>query len=285
MRRAKWLPALLLLSFILVLTSACVGRESPLSLLSGLVQRGPQAPTPTLPLIEVTATPTLPLIATAILPTPTLPAAAQPTEPDAIVIGNTNVNLREGPGTNYAVVGTASPGAELAVLGRNTAASWFKVETVGGVQAWIYGPLVQLNIDATSAPVVEAPPPPAGAPAAGQPTGGQTGGAQGGPQGGPLQVSWGIVGVPAVDETNAYHTIAIYVQGGKAPYTYYWGDQQLSGNTFVMAWVRCAGIVATSIRVDSSDGQSVTQNLGFNAFCPTPYGCNPEVSDCKPWSP
>ncbi len=107
------------------------------------------------------------------------------------------------------------------------------------------------------------------------------------PSSGPLSFKWSIVGIPREDpNTNtSYHTIAIYAEGGNGIYTYYRDGQQLSSNQFVLEWVTCGGQVTTSVRVDSGDGQSTSQVVGFNAFCPTPYGCNPEASDCHPWSP
>ncbi|GAB4461193.1 MAG: hypothetical protein Kow00120_28590 [Anaerolineae bacterium] len=260
---------------VLALVSGCVGRDSPLSFLNVLRIGGATA-TPTLPPPPAIVTATLPPPAVAATPTLTLPAPGAGGQADAVVNATSDVNLREGPGTNYGIVGTAGPGEALSVLGRSESASWFRVQTASGVLAWIYGELITLNISAADLPVVLAPPPPAGG---SQPPATQAPG--GGAAGGPLEFSWTIVGVPTVDETNAYHLISINARGGSGAYTYYRDGQQLSSNQFVLAWTRCAGVVATTIRVDSSDGQSVSQPIGFNAFCPTPIGC----SDCQLWSP
>ncbi len=278
MSRKTRLTTALTLTLVLVLVSACVGRDSPFSLFNLLRRGGALTPTPTLPVppLIVTATPGIPQ--PQVLTTTTLEAGAQA---DAVVNADSNVNLRQGPGTNYPVVGTVSPGAELTVLGRNADSSWFRIETAAGQQAWIWGSLITLSIDAASVPVAEAPPPPAG--------GGQTagGGAPAGTPGGPLQFSWTILGIPRDDpNTNtSFHTIVITAQGGSGVYTYYRDGQQLSSSQFVLAWVTCGGQVVTTIRVDSSDGQSVEQVVGFNSFCPTPFGCNPAATECNEWVP
>ncbi|HXF64967.1 MAG TPA: SH3 domain-containing protein, partial [Caldilineaceae bacterium] len=93
------------------------------------------------------------------------------------------MNVREGPGTAYPVVGAMNAGDQAEILAKSPQADWWQVLLPSGAQGWVYGPLVQTvgdtsavavaaNIPAppptpTPAPVVEAPP--AQAPAAAQP--------------------------------------------------------------------------------------------------------------------
>ncbi len=78
----------------------------------------------------------------------TSPGSAAPNTPTtptpkvvAVNTGSSTVNLRNGPGTSYNLVGTASPGTTLAVL--NSQSDWYQVNN-GGSTAWIAGWVVNL---------------------------------------------------------------------------------------------------------------------------------------------
>ncbi len=100
----------------------------------------PQSPTAT-PEIVVTLTPRTPTAT----PTPDPPTATpQPAGPTAAG----NANLRQGPGTEYAVVGGVAAGRPLAVVGRNAAGDWLQLDD----GAWIAAFLVS-GADVASLPV------------------------------------------------------------------------------------------------------------------------------------
>lgn len=76
-----------------------------------------------------------------------------------------NSNLRAGPGTSFAVVGTAAPGQAVTIVERNEAGDWYRLDT--GV--WIAAFLVEVQPSADSTALADAPAPtdppvPAGAP-------------------------------------------------------------------------------------------------------------------------
>lgn len=75
------------------------------------------------------------------------------------VVVKVNANLRQGPSTTYPIVGGATAGQALTVIGQNEAGDWYQL--AGG--AWIFAELVE---GAPSAPVAS-PPAPAPAPASG----------------------------------------------------------------------------------------------------------------------
>lgn len=112
--------------------------------------------------------------APALTPTPAAsPAAAGPQ-----VTTNDVVNIRQGPGTNYGLIGGAQAGETFPVTGKNAEGTWWQID-YNGQTGWIFGQLVTAagtegvavaqNIPAppTPAPV---PPTNTPAPAAPQPT-------------------------------------------------------------------------------------------------------------------
>jgi hypothetical protein len=76
------------------------------------------------------------------------------------------VNVREGPGTAYGLVGQVVQGQQLDIVGKNPAGDWWQVCCVDGRQAWIVDRLVQAQGDLAVVQVVSdiAPPPPTATP-------------------------------------------------------------------------------------------------------------------------
>ncbi len=116
--------------------------------------------TPT-PLVIPTATP-LPETATPAA-TPTLTPIPPTATPEASSLtARQNVNVRSGPGTNYALIGQLAGGQTAVVLGRNADSSWYEF-SYNGDAAWVSGSLVNLSGDAGAialAQNIPAPPPP-----------------------------------------------------------------------------------------------------------------------------
>jgi hypothetical protein len=54
-------------------------------------------------------------------------------------------NVRAGPGTDFAIVGALTQGAQAAVLGRNDAADWLRIQTPQG-EGWIFTTLVEVSV-------------------------------------------------------------------------------------------------------------------------------------------
>ena len=69
---------------------------------------------------------------------------------------NTRINVREGPGTNHAVLGTAPPGERFVITGKSPGAGdWWQID-IGDRTGWVYGPLVTAT-NAQSVQVVAPP--------------------------------------------------------------------------------------------------------------------------------
>ena len=115
--------------------------------------RPTDAPSPTAsPLPPPTATPQ-PTLTSTESPTPTeIPATAtlEPTSaptatltPDAPgAVAENDVNLRGGPGKQYALVGKLRSGQEADIIGRNASGDWWQLDLDG--QAWVAGTVVKI---------------------------------------------------------------------------------------------------------------------------------------------
>lgn len=85
-----------------------------------------------------------------------------PAQAEVKVQALSNLNLRAGPGTNYAIVGQLPANAEMVVVGRNKDGSWLQVQTETGTVAWLTGDAALVKVDqalVAKLPTVEAPPP------------------------------------------------------------------------------------------------------------------------------
>jgi uncharacterized protein YgiM (DUF1202 family) len=69
----------------------------------------------------------------------------------------TAINVRQGPGTTYPVIGVAYAGDSLSVTGQNAASGWYQVQLAGGRSGWVSGSLVTVTGDTQSIPLVPAP--------------------------------------------------------------------------------------------------------------------------------
>lgn len=88
--------------------------------------------------------------------TPTPAATATPIPAVSGPTANRSANLREGPGTSYAVVGSVSAGQRLEIVGRTSAADWYQLAS----GAWIAGFLVNNapgGLPVTASPIAPTP--------------------------------------------------------------------------------------------------------------------------------
>ena len=89
----------------------------------------------------------------AVAPAATAPAATAQVSREAVV--QKAANLRSGPGTSFAQVGSVSPGARLPVL--ETSGQWVKVRLADGKTGWVAGWLVEVRQTAQTAQPAVAP--------------------------------------------------------------------------------------------------------------------------------
>ncbi|MFN3978781.1 MAG: SH3 domain-containing protein [Caldilinea sp.] len=101
-------------------------------------------------------------------------AGAATNNDPVLTVAQDAVNVRAGPGTDYAVTGLVLRGATFPITGRNEAGDWWQVCCIDGRIGWLYGPLVTtantaaiaVATDIPAAPIAADPAPVAEQPAA-----------------------------------------------------------------------------------------------------------------------
>ena len=80
------------------------------------------------------------------------PTATQEPEPTAtpaplakLVVSSDIVNVRNGPGTTFGLVGSVEQGTELAIIGKNPEGDWWQICCVNGEQGWLFGQLASVE--------------------------------------------------------------------------------------------------------------------------------------------
>lgn len=107
------------------------------------------SPTPT---ISVTPTPN---------PTPTATATPTPEPARLCTVVSRALNLRNGPGTDYLLIGSLPRGAALQALARNSDERWIVIEVQGsGQQGWVFAGSGYITCDFPIASLPAATPPP-----------------------------------------------------------------------------------------------------------------------------
>jgi len=153
MRNTLFLVALMLLALVV---SACGTAATPTP--------KPTAPVP--PTVPPTAT--LPPTPTPIPPTP-VPPTATPIPPQATT--TQQVNLRQGPGTDFAIAGKMPKGTSAVILGKNEDAKWFQIAFPDAAHpAWVASAFVTTTGTIDQLPVVAVAPPATATPGGPAPT-------------------------------------------------------------------------------------------------------------------
>ncbi|MBI5931503.1 MAG: SH3 domain-containing protein [Chloroflexi bacterium] len=86
---------------------------------------------------------------------PTFPSNAGPA---AYVSGTNTLNVRSGPGTEFAIVQTIGLDQLVGLVGRNNASTWLQIRLVSGTVGWASTTYLRANVALASLPVTEAPP-------------------------------------------------------------------------------------------------------------------------------
>ncbi len=95
------------------------------------------------------------------IPTPTGAPTTRPEDMGILSgpiarINTSSLNVRQGPGTNYAPVGTLVQGDQAQIVGRNADSSWWAIQYGNGT-GWVIASLVITEGDMSQVPLVAAP--------------------------------------------------------------------------------------------------------------------------------
>jgi SH3-like domain-containing protein len=191
-----------------------------------------------------------------------------PTVGTLALVNSPMLNLRSGPGLNFAVVGTARQGEPVAILGSE--AQWRLVRTAGGLQGWVNGFYLTSSI---TAPIVV----PSGVVVPGPAA----------PTAGPLvirQIAFSSAVRDAARAGGATVTMRIEFTGGAAPFTITSdgfpkasgltpatrAEGSLTVGTLTFTEVsECSATMVHSVRLISADGQAVSQGYYVSpVVCP-----------------
>ncbi|RMG85164.1 MAG: hypothetical protein D6712_09960 [Chloroflexi bacterium] len=97
-------------------------------------------------------------------PTPTeAEAQAQPTSAVPMGVTQAGVNVRSGPSTVFAPIGSLAANSDVQLAARNPAGDWYKIYYYNDF-GWVYAPLLQVSGNIESLPVDAGPPPPTATP-------------------------------------------------------------------------------------------------------------------------
>jgi hypothetical protein len=66
-----------------------------------------------------------------------------------------NANCRTGPDVQYDLLGVATPGQEIPIVGRNPAGDWYYVNIRDNLMCWIAGKTGETEDDTSNLPLVE----------------------------------------------------------------------------------------------------------------------------------
>jgi len=92
-------------------------------------------------------------------PVPTLPPPTDTPNPTPRLTANQTANVRQGPGTNYAIIGRLTAGQSFDITGKNPAGDWLQFD-FNGRPGWVYGELVTVSGDQARIQVAQNIPPP-----------------------------------------------------------------------------------------------------------------------------
>jgi uncharacterized protein YraI len=137
------------LLLVIALASACTTPPTPTA-----APEPTATPVPPEPVVQPTAVISLPT--PTLIPLPTAGLAPLPSTCSPQVTASTIVNVRNGPGVIYSIVGSLGAGETAQVDGKNTEGTWWYIvyATAPGGHGWVAGSVTTTNCMSPSLPVI-----------------------------------------------------------------------------------------------------------------------------------
>jgi uncharacterized protein YgiM (DUF1202 family) len=146
------------LTLLIIVLGACAAanpldQPPPTATLAPIVSLTPRFTATPVPSRTPSPTLTLTPTETTIPPSPTNTFTPSPTPPVIGVIASLqSVNVREGPGVNFAILEALQPGTGVEILTQDGEGRWYNIRMPDGVEGWISADLVRLQPSATPLP-------------------------------------------------------------------------------------------------------------------------------------
>ncbi len=128
--------------FVLFALLACGGGDEPSS-------EPPPPPATNTPVPPAANAPAPTATSRPVSPTDT------PVSAPHFTVNSAQVNVRTGPGTAFAIVGTVEQDDRFDISGRNAAGDWLEFCCVNGQRGWIYAQLLNVSQETTSLPLAQ----------------------------------------------------------------------------------------------------------------------------------
>ena len=128
--------------FVLFALLACGGGDDPSS-------EPPPPPATNTPVPPAANAPAPTATSRPVSPTDT------PVSAPHFTVNSAQVNVRTGPGTAFAIVGTVEQGDRFDISGRNAAGDWLEFCCVNGQRGWIYAQLLNVSQETSSLPLAQ----------------------------------------------------------------------------------------------------------------------------------
>ncbi|MBK8987538.1 MAG: hypothetical protein IPM39_15925 [Chloroflexi bacterium] len=117
-----------------------------------------QPPIDTATAVPTATTTQLPTPPPTFTPAPTASATLPPTAVPLVVVNVLRLNVRQGPGTEYPIIGEITQSGRYEMVGQSANGEWWQLCCLAGEPGWVIGAAVSVEGDTANVPIVRVPP-------------------------------------------------------------------------------------------------------------------------------